>query len=202
MANRFYQNFTLIDIFNNRALANKIPLINYKETEKADGKIMRRTNLKTVTKEVYDTSVRAARPFYKNIVHRRQQDIIDITGEMIGDHDDAVDAVYNALLAKKDILRYTANDSEMIRSALKEAEKNKRKTGLKSKLYLRINSMQQLQGMSNMQIRWFMKDVIDNILYGDNFPETQKKFNVDKMYVQSPFDYEQRKFKWKMKVGD
>lgn len=202
MANRFYQNFTLTDIFNNRALANKIPLINYKETEKADGKIMRRTNLKTVTKEVYDTSVRAARPFYKNIVHRRQQDIIDITGEMIGNHDDAVDAVYNALLAKKDILRYTANDSEMIRSALKEAEKNKRKTGLKSKLYLRINSMQQLQGMSNMQIRWFMKDVIDNILYGDNFPETQKKFNVDKMYVQSPFDYEQRKFKWKMKVGD
>ena len=31
MASRFTQNFTLTDIFNNKKLKDKIPLINYKE---------------------------------------------------------------------------------------------------------------------------------------------------------------------------
>ena len=33
MANRFTQQFTLKDIFNNKKLKNKLPLINYKEKE-------------------------------------------------------------------------------------------------------------------------------------------------------------------------
>lgn len=38
MASRFTQNFTLTDIFNNKKLKDKLPLINYKEIEREDEK--------------------------------------------------------------------------------------------------------------------------------------------------------------------
>ena len=138
MANRFSQNFTLTDIFNNKKLKDKIPLINYKEKELENGKISRRTNAKSVNRQVFDTATSAARPFYKPMITTRSGDLMIISGELIGDHDGAVDAVYNALQSKKSILVWTANNADMIRSALKEAEKNRRNFGISSKLYLRV----------------------------------------------------------------
>ena len=52
MANRYSQNFTLTDIFNNPKLKGKLPLINYKERELEGGKISVRTNGKTVNRQV------------------------------------------------------------------------------------------------------------------------------------------------------
>lgn len=125
-----------------------------------------------------------------------------IGGDLVGDHDGAVDAVYNAIQAKKSILIWTANNADMIRSALKEAEKNKRNFGVNSKLYLRVQSMQQIEGMTKPQIQALMSDIMENIVYGDNFPETQKKFGVENLDVKSPYNYKQRQLRWKYKVGD
>lgn len=202
MANRFSQIFTLTDIFNNPKLKDKLPLINYKEKELENGKISRRTNVKTVNRLVFDTATSSARPFYKPLVTTRSGDTMIIGGELVGDHDGAVEAVYNALLAKKALLIYTANNADIIRSALKEAEKNKRNNGINSKLYLRVQSMQQIEGMSKYQIQALMSDIMENIVYGDDFPQTQKKFGVDKLSVNSPYNYEQRVKIWKNKVGD
>lgn len=202
MANRYSQNFSLTDIFNNKKLKNKIPLINYKEKELENGKISRRTNTKTVNRQVFDTATSAARPFYKPLITSRNGDKMIITGELVGDHDGAVEAVYNALLAKRSILIWTANNADMIRSALKEAEKNKRNYGINSKLYLRAQSMEQIEGMSKPQIQALMSDIMENIVYGDDFPETQKKFGVEKLSVNSPYNYKQRQIRWKYKVGD
>ena len=63
MASRFTQNFTLTDIFNNKKLKDKLPLINYKEIEREDGKVSRRTNTKTINRLVFDVSTSAARPY-------------------------------------------------------------------------------------------------------------------------------------------
>lgn len=202
MSNRFSQIFTLTDIFNNKKLKDKLPLINYKEKELENGKISRRTNAKTVNRQVFDTATSAARPFYKPLITTRSGDTMIISGELVGSHDGAVEAVYNALLAKRSILIWTANNADMVRSALKEAEKNKRSDGLGSKLYLRVQSMQQIEGMSKREIQALMSDIMENIVYGDDFPMTQKKFGVEKMSVESPFNYEQRKIRWKFKVGN
>lgn len=202
MAGRYSQNFTLTDIFNNKKLKDKIPLINYKEKELENGKISRRTNAKTVNRQVFDTATSAARPFYKPIKTSRSGDTMIISGELVGDHDGAVDAVYNALQAKKSILIWTANNADMIRSALKEAEKNKRNRGIDSKLYLRAQSMQQIEGMSKQEIQALMENIMENIFYGDDFPETQKKYGVEKLEVKSKYNYDQRKLRWKFRVGD
>lgn len=202
MASEYSQRFTLTDIFNNKKLRNKIPLINYKEKELENGKISRRTYAKTVNRQVFDTATSAARPFYKPLKTTRSGDTMIISGELVGSHDGAVDAVYNALLSKRSLLLWTANNADMIRSALKEAEKNKRREGINSKLYLRTQSMQQIEGMSKPQIQALMENIMENIFYGDNFPETQKKYNIENLKVNSKYTYEQRKLRWKYRVGD
>lgn len=201
MANRFSQNFTLADIFNNKKLRDKIPLINYKEKELENGKISRRTNAKTVNRQVYDTAKSAARPFYKPMIATQSGDTLIIGGELVGELDNAVDAVYEALRARKQIILWTANNADMIRDALKESEKNRRNNGLSSKLYLRVQSMQQIEGMSRPQIQALMTDIMENIFYGDDFPATQKKWAVQNINVDSKFTYEQRREKWRQKVG-
>lgn len=203
MANRFSQNFTLVDIFNNKKLRNKIPLINYREKELENGKISRRTNAKTVNRQVFDTAKSSARPFYTLMVASQSGDKLIIGGELRinSEPEDVVDAVYNDLLAKKQILIFTANNADMIRDALKEAEKNRRNYGIQTKLYLRVQSMQQIEGMTEKQVAYLMNDIMENIVYGDDFPATQKKWNVQEMVVKSPYTYEQRKEKWQQKVG-
>lgn len=202
MAGRYNQNFTLTDIFNNKNLKGKLPLINYKETLYTDGKLTTRTNAKSVNRVIFDTAISAARPYYSPINATRGGNILEISGEMVGDHDACVDAVYNAIMAKRSILIWTANNADMVRSALKEAEKNRRYFGIQSKLYLRAGSMQQIEAMSKPQIQALMADIMENIFYGDNFPETQKKYNVKNIDVGSYFSYEERKRRWKEKIGE
>lgn len=202
MASRFSQNFTLADIFNNKKLQDKIPLINYREKELENGKISGRTNAKTVNRQVYDTAKSAARPFYKPMVATQSGNTLIIGGELVGEHNAAVDAVYEALLARKQIILWTANNADIIRDALKESEKNRQNNGLSSKLYLRVQSMQQIEGMSKKQIEALMNDIMENIFYGDDFPATQKKWNVQDISVKSPYNYTQRRDKWRQKVGN
>lgn len=202
MAGRFTQNFSLTDIFNNKKLKNKIPLINYKEKELENGKISRRTNAKTINRLVFDISTSAARPFYKPIKTHRAGNRMEIGGNLVGDHNSAVEAVYNALISQKQVMIYTVNNADMIRSALKEAEKNKRKYGINTKLKLRAQSMQEIKGMSKRQIQALLSDIMENIVYGDNFPETQKKYGVENLPVKSPYNYKQRQQIWRNKVGD
>lgn len=209
MANQYSQHFTLKDIFNNTALADKLPLINYKETELDNGKIQRRTNAKTINRQVFDISVAAARPFYSPLHASKHGDIITIEGKLVGEHNSAVETVYRSLLASRMMLIYTANNADMIRDALKESEKNKRKYGINSKLYLRVKSMQQIKAMNNKQIQALMNDIMQNIIYGDNFPQTQKKWREENIYLPSKgasgleyATYEQQQLAWKRKVGD
>lgn len=201
MANRYSQNFTLVDIFNNKKLRGKLPLINYREKELENGKVSKRTSAKTVNRQVFDTAKSGARPYYKPLVAHQSGDTLVIGGELVGELDDAQNAVYEALLAKKQIIMFTANNLDMIRDALKEAEKNRRSYGVQTKLLLRVQSMQQIEGMTEKQVSYLMNDIMENIVYGDDFPATQKKWKVQEMVVKSPLNYEQRKEKWLQKVG-
>lgn len=206
MATRFSQIFTLKDIFNNKKLAGKIPLINYREREREDGKTMVRTSPKSVPRLVYDTSVKAARPYYKPLNPSKSGDTIIIDGMLVGDHDAAVNAVYAALVAQKQIMKWTVNNADMIRDALKEGEKNARLYGISSKLYLRAQSMQEIEGMSKRQIQALMTDIMENIVYGDDFPKTKKKWGVENFDAIPQrgrlLDYNQLRQMWKNKVGD
>ena len=202
MANRFTQNFTLTDIFSNKALRKKLPYISYKEKEEDNGEVKQRTQILTVRKQVFDNAISSAKPFYSPMSVTRAENMLILDGNMIGDHDQAVDAVYNSIKGIRAELIWTANTANMLRSAMKEAEQNRRKYGIDTRLYLRAQSMQEIEGMSRPQLQALLNDVVDNIYYGDNFPKTQKKYGIDTLSLfRTKNNYEYNKEIWKQKVG-
>jgi len=196
----YSQIFTLEDIFSNPRLKKKLPMIRIKENERESGRVSVTSQVKTVGRQIYDTSVSAARPFYKPLLARKQGDTIIIGGELKGEQDDVVNAVYNALMAQRLTILYTANNADMIRDAMKESAKNKRLYGIDTKLYLRAQSMAQIEGMTNKEIQALLNNVMENLIYSDNFPRTQKKYGVGDEAINPAYD--QQRLRWKQRVGD
>lgn len=197
---RYTENFTLKDIFNNQELANHLPIVNYRERKYDGDKVSVRTQMKTVKRQIFDTSIKVARYYYKPLAPTRSGDMLILDGNLIGDHDACVNDIYDNLVGFRPFLMFTANNGDIIRSALKESEKNTRKYGIDSKLFLRAQSMMEIQGMSLRRLRHFMDDVMGNILFGDNFPETQKKYKVFEQDYGNK-DYNTMRKEWRKKVG-
>lgn len=201
---RYSQTFSIMDIFNNRQLRNKLPIINYKEKTRDDGKISRRTNMKTVNRLVYDTALSASRPFFDGVQSTRGNNVMVISGQLKDEEsgqDACVEAVYNALMGIKQVISFTANDAYAIRDALKIGEKSKRKGGKVPKLYLRVASIAQIQGMSDRQLAELMNNVMENLYYNDEFAEVRQKWHLDEQFDRSGRPYEVRKRDWERRVG-
>lgn len=199
MPNGYCQTFTLKDIFNNKDLQGVIPLVNYRETEDEFGKTHRTTRMKTVSAIVYETSKRAARPYYKPFTPSKSGDEINLRGNLVQDHGQAFDAVYSALLESAEMIRMTANYGDMIRDALKEAEKLP--PGSDLKLYLTKNSVKQIAAMNYRQKRAFLGQIVENIMFDDRYEKTQKKYGVKSLVLDKRYTYDQMKEKWERKVG-
>lgn len=197
---RYSQNLTLLDIFNEKKLLNRLPLVRYKETETDNGTRVR-TNLYTVGRYVYYLAQRGARPYYKPLISRKNGDLIDISGNLVGDINEAEDNIYGVLMANKGILEMTANQMEVIRDAVKEAEKNKRLYGKDSKLFLREKSIQQIQNLTDREMLRFMRDVFDNIEYSGNYPKTLEKWSQILDMQTRDINSRRRKRYWEQKVG-
>ena len=198
--NRYTDNFTLKDIFNNKELGDHLPIVNYREKEREDGKISVRTQMKTVRRQIFDMSTKIARHYYSPLEAIKSEDTLVIDGNLVGDYDTCVNDIYDNLVGFRPFLMFTANNGDIIRSALKESEKNARKYGINSKLFLKAQSMMEIKGMSLKQLRAFMDDIMSNILFGDNFPETQKKYKVfEQDYGRK--SYKEMRDEWRRKVG-
>lgn len=196
----YSQIFTLEDIFSNPRLKKKLPMIRIKEKETDSGSVSVTSKVKTVNAQIFDTSISAARPYYKPLLAHRSGDTLILGGELKGEQEDVVNAVYNALMAQRLTLIYTANNADMIRDAMKESAKNKRLYGIDTKLYLRAQSMAQIEGMTNKEIQALLNNVMENLIYSDNFPRTQKKYGVGDETINP--NYDQQRFRWKQRVGD
>lgn len=202
MANTLYtQNFTLNDIFSNKKLRGKLPLISYAEGETPKGRLSQRTSVKSVGALVYENSKTSARPFYKPLNARKNGNYISIGGKTDTDLDTVVDAIFVRLLGIKQMLIMTANDTDILREAMKEAGRQKRATGQEPKLWLRVGSMQQLEQMSDRDRNKVINDIMKNVFFGSGFPETQKKFGVAEL-LQGGRGYDRRKREWLKEIGE
>jgi len=202
MANGYNQQFTLIDIFNNKKLAKKLPLVRYKENVGEDNKVHKTTNMKSVGRLVYETAKSSAKPYYNPFISSKNGNLIIVGGKLTGDYETAYESVYNGIVAQKEMLSFTANNGDIIRNALKESQMIKRQTGQEPKLWLKAGSMLEIENMSKKQIRELVDDVMKNIYYSDNYMNTQKKYDVAKIIVNGSTNYERRKLLWQHKVGD
>jgi len=197
---RYTETFTLRDIFNNKDLGNRLPMVNYRERRYDGTQVSVRTQMKTVKTQIFDIGISVARGYYKPLEAVKSEDILTLDGNLIGDHDACVEDIYETLKAYRPFLLFTANNGDIIRDAMKESEKGQRRYGIDGKLFLRAQSILEIRGMSLKQLRQFMDDVMGNILFGDNFPETQRKYKVyEQDYGKKT--YEQMRKEWREKVG-
>lgn len=196
----YNNNLTLAEIFGDKKLRGKLPLISYKETQTDRGKLSQRTRAKSVSQMVYDKAVMSARPYYKPLKSSKNGDTIIIGGITETPLTDIVDIIYTQLLGIKQLLVITANDTNIIRSALKESGQNKAKSGVDTKLYLRVGSLQQLEQMSNRDRNKVINDIMKNIYFSGNFPKTVQKFGLDKMFSNGK-SFEQRQREWQREIG-
>lgn len=198
MAGGYSQHFSLAEIFNNKALRSLIPLVNYKEKTDDAGKTHRTTNIRSLARFVYDKSIQAARPYYEPLKPHKSGNTIVIGGNIVGGHDEAVEAVYAHLVANTFLMELTVNNADMIRSALKEAEMTKPAP----KLYLKEQSMEQIKAVLRTRRgrEAFMQEVMQNVYYSGDYAKTQEKYGVGDIKVNS-FSYERNKAIWERKVG-
>ncbi len=200
MANGYSRMLSLADIYNNKKLAGVLPLVNYKETQLDNGKTSARTSATTVTTLVYNTAVKSGGTFYKPYTPSRSSNTIVISGTLTDSIDTAHNAVYEAILGIVPMIKMTANYTDMIRSAMKEAGKSQRKGKSVPKLALRVGSVEEISKMSAKQLNSFMSNVIENIMFDDAYSETQKKYNVSSMNFGNS-TYEYKKYLWNKRVG-
>ena len=191
MANRYSQIFTLKDIFTNKNLKDKIPMIDITTNQGEN-----------IVDQVFNISVASANRYFRPIVASKTGDRIQIGGTLVGDVNEAINSVYSALMSNQLLLTYTCNNANMIRDALKESEKFKKKSGFSAKLFLRAQSMQEIEGMNKKQIQALLNNVMENIIFGDNFPMTQKKYGVENFIFNNQLSYEQNKLRWKYRIGE
>lgn len=201
MAGGYSQKFTLTDIFNNKKLAGKLPLINYRERVGADGREHRTTNIVSVPALVFNTAKSSAKPYYKPLIAVKAGNDIDISGTLIGNYYEAYEAVYQGLVAQKAMLSFTANNADIIRTALKEGQAMKRNNGQEPKLWLRAGSMLEIENMTKPQLQALMTNIMENLFFGSDFAKTQQKYRVDEIPVKSPYSFEQRQAQWQRRTG-
>jgi hypothetical protein len=100
------------------------------------------------------------------------------------------------------LLAYTANNADMIRTAIKESATQKRFSGKEPKLWLKAGSIAEIKNMNKRQLGLFMDDVMRNIFYNPDFEKTQQKYKVEQIPVRGSYNYERRKDNWLKKVGE
>lgn len=195
---KYKQVFTLRDIFTNTELKDVLPVMSYKEITQ-DDQTKIRTSMKSVRTIAFNTSITSAKPYYSELKPIREKLTLILSGNMNGNINECQDAIYNALVSQKNVMSYACNNMDMIRDALKWSEKQKMQTGINSKLYLRVSSLQEIKTMTPKQIKALMADVMDNIYYGD-FWTIQEKYGVEKMEGFKQ-EYDERESAWRKKVG-
>ena len=196
MRNGYTNKYTLSELFNNPYFRRVLPQVNYRELKNPDGGISRRTNLRSVNRIVFDTSENTANKLLTNVKSKRSGDSMEIVGD--GNIANCVEAVYNACMRAKRTVEYTANNMNIIRSALKAGMKQKAKTGSEPKLFLRAESLLQIKSMNDKQLRLLLNDVMENIYFNGDFYETQQKFGLEERLGS---EYKQYKDNFDYKVG-
>lgn len=200
MSRVYKQNFSLKDILNNKKLKNVLPLVNYKETEREDGFISRTTKMKTVQRIINDSSVSAARVHYKPFKGRKSGPVITLSGTLRENASlrQVQFAVRDRLRADKHLIELTGTYGDVLRDALKESEK--KGDGVNDKLFLRVGSMKEIESMNKPQLKALMHNMLENVMYSDNFEKTQKKWNLEGTSVLGK-DYERNKMNFWRRPG-
>lgn len=176
----YSNNITLLDIFNNKTVAKKLPIGNYKEQGRGN-KLDSNAQIRIIANQILDFSRTAARQYYNPLRCSRKNRTITVKGKLQKSYNAAYNGIYTALKGKARLLATLITNNELIRCAV--IEDTLRKGGQAPKLYLRIANVTQIKNMNANQLWGLLNDIVNNIKYSGNYPKTSKLLvREDKQY--------------------
>ena len=187
----YSNNITLKDLFNNKSIQKKLPLGNYKESL-INKPLSQNAQLRIIGNQIKDLTASASMNYYNQAKVTRNNRTIKVNGTLKKSYNSAFNGIYNYIKGKAGLISNMVVNNEIIRNAFVEDMQNRRS----SQLYLRISNINEIKSINANKLKALMNDIIDNIRFSDNFPETQKM-------IESKMDngYLQQKQNWMKKVG-
>ena len=171
----FKQKFTLEDLFSNPDLKDYLPQFKITEKKAEDSGLQFDTaykvNKANIIPMIKNYARLGASPFYDKVKVVGQNEII-VSGKLKRNStiQEAYDSVLRALQTNAYNLSFTTQNSNIIRSMLDKTINGKKfRNGYMPKLYLKINSLEEIKSLDRMERAKLMKNVMENIYFSDDF---------------------------------
>jgi hypothetical protein len=196
--------FTLSDLFHNQELKGVLPQMNI--TTRKNGQVM--AHFKYDADEIIMLCRMGAMPFMKNIKIDFSEPMI-VSGELRKNATiyQAYDSVLSILKANASSLTLLSSYGNTIEDVMKKIRKSDRYkiTKKEPKLYLRINSINDIKTMNEQQKRALINNIVENIYFSDDFKEFREpsmerhSFIVNNRNVVRGYDNLKRDFDRKVR---
>ena len=171
--------FTLSDLFHNKELKDVLPQISISEHKKEDyqAKTYRVRGFNSVDAEIMKYTKIGATPYMKNIKMTNEVHINVVASGTLRKHatlQQAYESVLSILQGASSSLSLLGSYGDVITDVFKKMRKDMDfRLGRKQepKLYLRITSLNEIKNMNKQQKDAFLKNVVENIYFSDDFKE-------------------------------
>lgn len=173
----YRQKFTLSDLFMNKDLKDVLPQMKIKEIYNEEGDVgYKNKGVDNITTFIRQYAIMGARNSMKTIHSNTSDDTIIISGKLKSNYTihNTYDDVLRTLQMNAYMMSMVGNNGNVIAKALQQTKINAKYLGYEPKLYLTINSLDEIKSMDRMQKGKFMKDVMENIYFSDDFKKVRE----------------------------
>ena len=181
----YSKKFTLYDLFYNPDLKGVLPQarIRTKELELTSEKKVRtieKVSFDDYLDQIISIATKTAKKTMKNVkVNTNAYMVALIKGTLrkgcyiTNTYND----VYMTLRNNAYMVSFFYTNREKIAKCMLESEIILGANREKNRLYLRINSLEEIKGFDRMEMAKFLKDVMENLYFNDNFIKTENAFD-------------------------
>jgi hypothetical protein len=210
-----YRNkFTLIDLVESGYLQDVMnPSVSSKmvfsKRAQEDVEVAGRVNMGSIERQVANVVQSSA----SSIAERARTTVYggDVICKVKGDYEAIYNKIVDDLQSKTSLLGSSMSHTDELETAYKESYTAKLGNKEIPKLYLRINNLEEIKGMSDRQKKHLIDDVINNIYFNKDFARTQVSLglrgkNKRDFFFTNKYSNERKSYStlcrmWERKVG-
>lgn len=167
--------FTLSDLFNNKELKNYLPQVSIHNIKNKDGTITQKVKgFKIMEEQAINFAKQGARISMSNVKASGTLDNIVVSGRLRKHATiyEAYENVLSILKANKGSLTLLGSYRDVLTNTFQKIQDKSKYSHYKEpKLYLRINSLNEIKYMNKQQKDAFINNIVENIYFSDDFKE-------------------------------
>lgn len=164
----------LIDFYTDKTLKKKLPIFNFKDNIGAK-KYDSNASLRNMADQITNFTREAARPYYKGVKVTRKNRTIVVSGNLKTTYNKAYSGIVKSIEGKRRLIACLIMNNDLFQAALIEDAKRRAN---RPSLNIRANNISELNKMNSNQLFGVLNDIMKDILYSGNYPQTAKKFGI------------------------